>query len=308
MLKHHAHPALIRRQADLLLMIKQGAPVEADKAAIRLQQPGQHMHEGGFATARGAEDPALFVVQGKGGMTGDAGEVLGHIYFEKHGLPPCQGAVGCLADEQHGKGEQDGDQAEGQSHAVAARRAGVLVDSQGDGLSDTGDISCQHDGGAELTQAAGKHQGHSGKYGPAAQGHSDSEQGIPPFRAQGSGGLDVLAVNALHADADGADQQGETYHCRGDHRPTQGEDDTDIKEAEKFAQPAVPTKEQEEEITGHHWRQDQGQVNHTLQQGLAAHITQGQEIGHGKAGRQGNDRRGDGHLHGEFNSLDVVGG
>ena len=32
------------------------------------------------------------------------------------------------------------------------------------------------------------------------------------------------------------------------------------------------------------------------------------QAGHGKAGRQGNDRRSDRHLQGEFYSLDVVGG
>ena len=54
-LKDHADPPLLRRQVDAAGAVKQHGVVQADRAAIRPEQPGQQVHQGRLAAARRAE-------------------------------------------------------------------------------------------------------------------------------------------------------------------------------------------------------------------------------------------------------------
>ena len=223
-------------------------------------------------------------------------------------LSPLQIAVDRLADQQHGKGQDDGDEAERQCPAVAARRAGVLVDGERNSLGYAGDVAREDDRRAELPHAAGEHQGHAREHRPAAERDSDREERVPPARAERPRCLHELAVYVLHADADGADKQREADHRRGDDCPAQGEDDADVSKGQELPQPAVAAKEEQEQIAGHDWRQHQRQVDQPFQQGLAAHLGHGQHIGGGKTCWQRDQRGRSGHLQRELDSGEVVRG
>ena len=231
----------------------------------------------------------------------------GNRQFHRRALP-VQPVGQMLVEQQHEKGKDDGDQAQGQCHAVAAGDVGVLVDGQGNRLGHPGNVAGDDDGGAEFPQAAGEHEGGAGQQRAAGEGQNDGKEGIVPMRAEGARGLDELTVDPLHADADGTHQERKADHRRGDHRRMPGEDDADSQRLQPAADPALLAETQQQQIADHHRRQDQGEVDDPVEHRLAPHAGEDEQIGggetEGKRG-QGGDRR---HPRREPDGLVIGGG
>jgi len=70
MLKNHTDPPLFRSHIQPLLRVKKEPAVQTDPPLIRGEQPGKKMHEGGFAAAGWAENPAALLIENEIGRKG----------------------------------------------------------------------------------------------------------------------------------------------------------------------------------------------------------------------------------------------
>ena len=102
-------------------------------------------------------------------------------------------------------------------------------------------------------------------------------------------------------------RRGKADHGRGDDRPGEGKDDLNIKTDQPGADPTVAAEKHQQQISDDHRRQDQGQIDDTLDNGLAGNAGVDQQIGDTNAQRGCQQGGGAGHLEGKKDRIIIRG-
>src|SRR5665213_1152580 len=121
--------------------------------------------------------------------------------------------------DQGGERNDDGDDHQRERSPVSARYLPQRVDRRRNGLRLAGYIGDVSDGGAELTERAGKGQHHAGDDAGQRQRQRDGEEQPHPVGAQGRCGVFQPPIDRFDREPDRAHHQRKRHHTAGQGRP-----------------------------------------------------------------------------------------
>ena len=98
--------------------------------------------------------------------------------------------------------------------------------------------------------------------------------------------MQQLPIDLFHAQADRTHHQRQSDHRAGQYRALPAENQFDAQGFEDVAEGSPAPEQQEQQVADHHRRQDQGQIDQAVEQGLAAQATEGQYPGQAEADRK----------------------
>src|SRR5215212_5978376 len=188
----------------------------------------------------------------------------------------CRREPAVAQGDQHGQGDGQQDQAEGDGRLQVGLQG--QVDGQGHGLGDPGQVAGEGDGGPELAQGPGPAQGHPGPQGGGDQGQGDPGEGAPAAGPQGGGGVLVAPVHGPQPGLAGDDQERHGHEGLGQDRPGGGERQGDPEPLVEPAagQPATAEGQQQGDSADHR-RQHHGQGGQGPDQVAAGELDPGEQ-------------------------------
>ncbi len=297
-LKHVADAPPVRRHVNACGGVVQRFAVERDDAAVRPQQPCDHVDQRGLAGAGRAEQAGDAALAFERGFKREFAELLGDVDAQ-HGQFPCRRLVARRANHSEAirapiaiTMEISTSRAGG---GIAVGRLDQRIDRRRNGLGLAGNVGDEGDGGAELADRLGKAEHHAGQYARQRQRQGHGGEHLPWCGAERARCLFQPAVDRLDRQPYRPHQQRKRHHAAGQRRagPAKREHDAEMV-GEPRADQAAAAESQQQQIAGDDRRQHQRQMNQRIEDRLAPEFTPRQQPRQRDAERRRHQRRDDG--------------
>ncbi len=300
-LKDDADIAVLGRDENAPMGVEEGPLAEADGARAGLTNAGDKSEDRALACAGGAEKGGNPGPRLKRGVQRKAREItMAAIEVESaHDRSP-RGA-------ERKRGPRRSSHSAAMS-AAAARRIETTtrrvlssmppgavderIDVKRNGLGFSGNVARDHDRGAELAQAAGKSQHGAGNDPAAGQWQRDPKKCPQRSGAQRPGRFFEPHIDPRKGHANCPHHQRKGHDGGREGRSLPGEHEVNAEQrVQLLAEPAALPKSDQQQVSGHHGRQDERQADDRFDNRFATEFAPREQVPQEDAERQTDHRR-----------------